>query len=423
MKRVLVVAATTGYQIRAFGEAAAELGVRLLFASDRCDQLEDPWLDQAIPVRFHDEAASVRAVLDALGAGPPDGILAVGDRSVALAARLNEAWGLPGHPVAAALASRNKLASRAALARAGLSAPAFRPVSLGDNPREVGCDIAYPAVVKPLAMSGSRGVIRVNDAEEFVAAFERLRALLASPDVRAERDPAHESLLVESFIPGSECAIEGVLTAGALRVLAVFDKPDPLDGPFFEETIYVTPSRQAAGVQDAIVSAVASAASALGLRHGPIHAECRISDRGVFVLEAAARPIGGLCSRALAFVAADGRGASLEDLLLRHATGEDIAGWSREPDASGVMMIPIPRRGVFRGAEGVAAARATPHVTDVRITTKPDAVIVPLPEGRSYLGFIFARAATPLDVEHALRDAHARLTFSIDPEIAIVRGV
>jgi len=419
LKRVLLLATTTGYQIRSFGEAAEALGIRLVFASDRCDQLEDPWWDQAIPIRFHDEAASVRAIVEAFGANPPDGILAVGDRPVTLAARLNDAFSLPGNPVSAALASRNKLESRLALKAAHLAVPWFHPLSLDADPLNTSFTVTYPAVIKPLAMSGSRGVIRVNTPDEFVSAFERLRALLAQPDVRVERDAAHDTLLVESFIPGREFAVEGVMTAGTLRVFAIFDKPDPLDGPFFEETIYVTPSREHADVQHEIAAAVASSASALGLCHGPVHAECRLNDRGVFVLEVAARPIGGLCSRALAFVSAGGARTSLEEVLLRHAIGEDVAGYSREPEASGVMMIPIPHRGIYKGVEGEDAAGRVAHVTDVRITAKLDARLVPLPEGRSYLGFIFARAANPFEVERALRVAHTQLRFVINKDLLV----
>jgi biotin carboxylase len=420
VKRVLLLATTTGYQIRSFGEAAEALGIRLVFASDRCDQLDDPWWDHAIPVRFHDDIAAARVVIEAFGETGPDGIVAVGDRPVALAARLSAAFGLPGNPLAAARASRNKLDTRLALQAAHLPVPSFRAFPLDANPRDVMSAIAYPAVVKPLAMSGSRGVIRVNGAEDLAAALTRVRALMAQPDVRVERDAAHDTLLLESFIPGSEYAVEGVLTGGLLRVLAIFDKPDPLDGPFFEETIYVTPSRQLADVQLQMIDAVATAAAALGLRHGPVHAECRVNDRGVFVLEVAARPIGGLCSRALRFVAPDGSSASLEEVLLRHAIGDDISGYRREDDASGVMMIPIPHRGVYKGVAGEADALAIEEVTEIRITAKPDAALVPLPEGRSYLGFIFARATTPLEVERALRRAWARLTFTIARDVPLI---
>ena len=420
MKRVLLLATTTGYQIRSFSEAASTLGIRLVFASDRCDQLDDPWWDEAIPVRFHDEADSVRAVVDAFGNTPPDGILAVGDRPVTLAARLSDAFGLPGNPISAAMATRNKLESRQALQAAHLPVPSFRPLSLQVNPWEASLTMSYPVVVKPLAMSGSRGVIRVNSACEFVAAFERVRALMAQPDVRVERDPAHDTLLIESFIPGREFAVEGVMTAGTLHLFAILDKPDPLDGPFFEETIYVAPSREQPEVQQQIARAVASAATALGLRHGPVHGECRVNDRGIFMLEVAARPIGGLCSRALGFTSPDGGRTSLEEVLLRHAIGEDITGYSREREASGVMMIPIPQRGVYKGVQGEDAARGVEDVTGLHITAKPDTTLVPLPEGSSYLGFIFSRAADPLAVERALRAAHAKLRFTIEREIAVV---
>jgi biotin carboxylase len=419
VKRVLIVATTTGYQIRSFGEAAGKLGVRLAFASDRCDRLVDPWWDQAIPIRFHDEAASVRNIVAAFGSTPPDGVIAVGDRPVAIAARASEAFGLPGNPTTAARASRNKLESRRMLDAAGLHVPAFRTISIAEDAAAIAVSLSYPAVLKPLAMSGSRGVIRADDAREFIRAFDRIRKLLEQRDVRAERDSVHERLIIESFIPGTEYAVEGVLTDGRLRHFAIFDKPDPLDGPFFEETIYVTPTRAAEDVQSGIVAAVAAGAAAIGLQHGPIHAECRVNQRGVYLLEIAARPIGGLCSKALRFVSPEGE-ASLEEVLLRHALGEDVSGYARERAASGVMMIPIPRRGIYRGVEGERDARSVPDIVDLQITAKPDAKLIPLPEGKSYLGFIFAHAPTAAAVERALRAAHAKLRFQIDREIALV---
>jgi biotin carboxylase len=420
-RRVLVIATTTGYQIRAFGEAAERLGVHLVFASDRCDQLDDPWWDQAVPVRFHDAEASTRALVEAFRATPPDGIVAVGDRPAILAACAAQAFGLPGNPPAAARASRNKRATRDALRAAGLPTPEYQVVSLDAAPADVAARLRYPVVLKPLALSGSRGVMRVDKAGDFVAAFKRLRRLLASADVRVERDGVHTLALVESFVPGREYAVEGVLTRGVFQPFAIFDKPDPLDGPFFEETIYVTPSRAPAAVQDAIVDAVARAARALGLVYGPVHAECRVNDHGVYVLEVAARPIGGLCARALRLH--DGAGErSLEEALLCHALGEDVRPWRRAAGASGVMMIPIPRRGVLRGVEGIDDARRVAGIEDVRITAKRDALLVPLPEGHSYLGFIFARGGEPGSVESALRAAHACLRFTIERELPLASG-
>ena len=413
VKRILLLATTTGYQIRSFGEAAEKLGVRILFATDRCDRLADPWWDQAIPIRFHEEERSVAAIVRAMNGSAVDGVVSVGDRPTIIAARTSAALGLEGNPPDAACASRNKLACRMALRRAGLPVPWFQPVPATRDPHTLAADVPYPCVVKPLALSGSRGVMRADTPAEFVAAFERLRTLLRAPDVRIDRDSAHDVILIESFIPGREYAIEGLLDRGVLRTLAIFDKPDPLDGPFFEETIYITPSALAAPQQAAVSAAVGTAAQALGLRHGPVHAEVRVNEEGIFVLEVAPRPIGGLCSKALRFTTAAGE-ASLEEVLLRHALGEDVSGYEREARASGVMMIPIPKRGIYKGVDGVDTAREVRGIDDIRITAKPDQQLVPLPEGKSYLGFIFARAATSGDVDAALREAHARLRFRVD---------
>ena len=422
MKRVLLVATTTGYQIRSFGEAAESIGVRLVFASDRCDQLDDPWWDQAIPVRFHEEAQSIEAVLAACADAPIDGIIAVGDRPAVLAARIAHALGLPGHPPDAAAISRNKLATREALQSAGLPTPRFLATPIDVDPASLAGRLRYPAVVKPLALAGSRGVVRVNSEEELFLAVERVRRLLSAGDVRLERDRAHGHVLIESFIPGTEYAVEGLLTDGTLQTLAVIDKPDPLDGPFFEETIYRMPSVASPAIQARIIDAVAAACAAIGLHHGPVHAECRVDASAVYVLEVAARPIGGLCSRALRFQSGGVKapGASLEEVLLRHALGEDVSFYTREAAASGVMMIPIPRRGIYRRVEGVDQARAVSGVEDIRITAKPDTTLVPLPEGKSYLGFIFARGREPAEVDRALREAHARLEFVVERELAVL---
>jgi biotin carboxylase len=273
--------------------------------------------------------------------------------------------------------------------------------------------------LKPLGLSGSRGVIRVDTVEEFWRALARIRALLARPQIRAARAGLEDAVLVEEFIPGREFAIEGVMTAGALTVFAVFDKPDPLDGPFFEETIYVTPPRLADADHREIVSRVGQAAAALGLAHGPIHAECRVNENGVYVLEVAARPIGGLCSRVLTFVGRNDERGSLERVLLEHAAGQPISDWGREARAAAVMMIPIPRRGLLKGVWGEAGARAVPGIVDLRITAKIDQLLEPLPEAGSYLGFIFSRGETSDQAERAVRDAHAALSFEIQKEIEI----
>ena len=419
-KRILILSTTTGYQTRSFGEAAERLGVELVLATDRCDQLDDPWRDAAVPVRFFEEEASLQAIIEAARKRPVHGVLALGDRPTVLAAKVAETLGVPGNPVAAAEISRNKLATRERLAASGLVAPWFRSVAADAEPARLARELSFPCVVKPLGLSGSRGVIRADDPTQFVAAFERLRHLLSESSVKAARDSLNDTIMVEGFVAGREFALEGLVEAGRLRTLALFDKPDPLDGPFFEETIYVTPSRLPPQRQREVEDVVARAIAAIGLRHGPVHAECRVQDE-IVVLEVAARPIGGLCAKALQFEDPSLGTMSLEELLLRHVCGEPTEGVMREAISSGVMMIPIPMRGIYRRVEGLEVAGMVPGVEDVRITAKPDQLLVPLPEGASYLGFVFARRDTPEEVVGALRRAHEQLRFVIDREIVVSR--
>ena len=411
MPRILILSTTTGYQLRSFGEAAVRLGIDLIFATDRCHLIDDPWRDAAVPVRFHDEDGSLREIAAAARSAPLDGLIAVGDRPVVLAARVAEMLGLRGNPPDAAAASANKLAARRCFAAAGLAVPWFRTMTDGSVPS----GIRYPCVVKPLGLSGSRGVIRADTPEQLTAAVTRVRALLARKDVRALRTGLDDEILVEGFVAGREYAIEGVLSEGRLHVFTIFDKPDPLDGPFFEETIYLTPSALPDHTRQEVVATVGRAATALGLRDGPIHAECRVGAGGVVVLEIAARPIGGLCSKVLRFE----HGEPLEEILLRHALGEDVSGARLEACASGVMMIPIPRQGRLKRVEGEAEARQVGGIEDVRITARPHQLLEPLPEAASYLGFIFARGESMRAVDHALRESHRRLRFVIDSAIEL----
>ncbi len=418
VSRVLILSTTTGYQLRSFGDSAERAGIDLIFATDRCHRLDDPWRDSAVPVRFHEEDASLQAIVDAAAARPIDGVLAVGDRPVVLAARAARALGLPGNPPEAAAASANKRLARQRFAAAGLPVPWFFDVPRGEAGSAAhDSRLRFPCVVKPLGLSGSRGVMRANSTAELDAAIARLDALLARKDVRAMRSGLEQTMLIEGFIEGRERAVEGVLTRGVLRAFAIFDKPDPLDGPFFEETIYVTPSALPADGQQAILDHVARAASALGLTDGPVHAECRVGPGGIFVLEVAARPIGGLCSKVLRF--GDEHPAPLEEVLLRHATGCDITHYVREAQAAGVMMIPIPKRGILKKVEGIDAAAAVPGIEEVRITAKRDQLLEPLPEAGSYLGFIFGRGPAPGAVVAALKSAHARLRFHIATPIGV----
>lgn len=423
MTRVLLLSTTTGYQLRAFNDAAVTLGIELVFATDRCDHLDDPWQDAAIPIRFYEPDAGVAAIADAAAERPIDGVIAVGDRPVVLAALAANRLGMTWHSVEGAVASTDKRQSRAALAAAGLPSPRFSvlPVPALAGPALVGAPppspIEFPCVLKPVGLSGSRGVIRANGEREFAEAFHRIAALLARPQIRASRDGLTGEILVEEYIVGREYALEGVMTHGALTAFAIFDKPDPLVGPYFEETIYVTPSHLSAAKYVEFITHVERAARALGLFHGPIHAECRLTPAGVvYVLEVAGRPIGGLCSRVLRFQPGL---VSLEEVLLRHAIGEPIERFTREIQAAAVMMIPIPKRGLLKRVTGEESAREIPGVEDVRITAKLDQLLETLPEAGSYLGFIFARAMLPEHAERAVRMAHDALRFQIDDEIAV----
>jgi biotin carboxylase len=332
----------------------------------------------------------------------------VDDLTTVAAAVIAERLGLRGSAVAAVAAARDKYQMRQCLAAGGVPIPRFRRIALKDDPFLAARGVAFPCVLKPLALSASRGVIRANNVDQFIAAFRRIAALLGRDDVEVSGD-AGQFLLAEQYLPGVEVALEGLLMGGALHTLALFDKPDPLEGPFFEETLYVTPSRLPADAQRAIERVAGAACVALGLTEGPVHAELRVNAAGPWVLEVAARSIGGLCSRTLRF----GTGMTLEEIILRHALGWPIASLTRERRPAGVMMIPIPRGGRLQAVRGTEAAGAVPGIEEVTITAHTGQDLVPLPEGWHYLGFIFARADTPDAVEAALRDAHARLTFDV----------
>lgn len=414
-KRVLLLAATTGYQLRAFEEAARRLGMEVVPATDRCHQLEDPWGDQAIPVRFDRPEESLSAIVEAC---PFDGVAAAGDRPVYLAALAAERLGLPYGPPGAVAACRDKHRMRERFRAAGLKLPEYFVVRAEQAPEACARQAFYPCVLKPRGLSGSQGVIRADTPDQFTAAFRRIRAILESPEIRLLREPMHRYIQVERYIPGREFALEGLVTEGKLQPLALFDKPDPLEGPYFEETIYVTPSREPPAVRQAIVEATQEAVRALGLRHSPVHAEMRVNEEGVWMLEVAARPIGGLCARALRFEG----GRALEEVVLRHACGEDVSEVRLAPGASGVLMIPVPRAGIYEGVEGVEDARSVAGIEDVVLTAVAGQRLLPLPEGSSYLGFLFARGASPLEVEHALRAAHAKLRFRIAATLAVLRA-
>ncbi len=408
-KKLLLIGATTGYQTHAFADAAERLGFDLVLATDRCHVLDDPWGDRALALRFEDPALAARAIAASLKV---DGIVAVGEQPAYIAALAAEKLGISYNSPASVLACRNKFLARERFRAAKMLVPDFQRVTLGQGPLAAAERASYPCVLKPLGLSASRGVIRADNPAEFIAAFRRIEALLNTPDILRLNQEHNQFIQVEDFIAGREFALEGILTDGRLRVLAIFDKPDPLDGPYFEETIYVTPSRENAETQCGIIRATESAIRALGLTHGPIHAEMRVNRRGVWMLEVAARPIGGLCARVL---------PGLEELILSHAAGEDVTAFPMpEVAAAAVMMIPIPREGVYIAATGVEEARAVSGIEEVIITAKQGQKLIPLPEGNSYLGFIFARGESPEVVERALRDSHRHLEFELATSLPVV---
>jgi biotin carboxylase len=420
MSRLLILASKLGYQTRSFAESARALGVEVVFASDRCHQLEDPWSDGAIALHFDQPEEAARRIVSQSLVRPVDGLIALGDRPTTTAAYAAGALGLVYNRPQAVENCRSKLRQREVLRDAGLPVPGFFSFRLDKRLERILPRVQFPCVVKPLRLAASQGVIRANNPEEFHAAVARIRTLLGSPEIQVTHEAELDRLIVERYIPGAEVAVEGLLTRGKLRILAIFDKPDPLEGPYFEETIYVTPSRLPEETQERIADCTAATVRALGLEHGPVHAEFRVNEQGPWVLEAAPRPIGGLCSRALRFGPAR---ILLEELLVRHALG--MSGWDldRESDASGVMMIPVPSSGVLETTHGEDLARATPGIEDVQITARLHDFIAAWPEGSSYLGFIFARGPAPAEVESALRLAHSYLKFEIAPRLPVEHPV
>jgi biotin carboxylase len=415
--RLLLLASKLGYQTRSFAEAAKRLGVEVVIGSDRCHQLDDPWSDGAIALHFEEPEQAAARLAEGLHDRPVRAILALGDRQTVTAAYAARRLGLRYNSPESVENCRSKLRQREVLRAASLPVPDFFSFSLAEPLAAILPRVHFPCVVKPLRLAASQGVIRANDAVEFRAAVERIGRLLASPELQVTREHELDRLLVEDFIPGSEVALEALIERGHLRVLALFDKPDPLDGPYFEESIYVTPSRLAVEVQKGIFDCAERVAGALGLSEGPVHAEFRMNSAGPWVLEMSPRPIGGLCSLALRF---GPERILLEDLLVRHAMGLSGADMVRESSPAGVMMIPVPASGVLEGVEGVERAVALPRVDEVQITARLHDFIAAWPEGSTYLGFIFARAETPAETEALLRRAHGELRFTIAPRLEVV---
>jgi biotin carboxylase len=407
--RVLLLLPTSTYRAPDFVRAATRLGVEVVVGSDEMPILLGGGLmagatERAVVVPLDDPEVAADLIVALDDRRGVDAVVAVDDRGVMAASAAGERLGFPHNPPDAVAATRDKSAMRRALGAAEVPQPSFvlvDSVVIDGDESELPdpADFPLPWVLKPIDKSGSQGVIRADDIDAARAAAMRIRALCDGP------------LLVEQYLPGVEIAVEGLLHDGELAVLAVFDKPDPLEGPYFEETLYITPSRLPAEALARAEIVTARACAALGLVEGPVHAELRLDGDRVHVIEVAARSIGGLCARTLRF----GAGIALEELVLRHALGLPLDGLAREAGASGVMMLPIPRAGTLHEVGGQDAARAIPGVTGLEITVPRGRQVLPLPEGDRYLGFLFARGDTPGAVEATLRKAHAELAIDIRP--------
>lgn len=405
---MLLLIPSRTYRTHDFMSAASRLGVEVVVASEHQPALAGLMQGRHLRLNFQDVERSTARIVEFSGQHPLAAVVAVDDSGTLLAAVASQALGLPHNPVGAVEAARDKALMRERFHAAGLPSPSFHRYDIDADGQAIAATIRYPCVVKPLDLSGSQGVVRADDAASFPGIFQRVAGIVAA----CRHNGSRPAVLVEDFIAGEEIAVEALLRHGDLEVLAIFDKPDPLHGPFFEETIYITPSRLPDSVQSRVVEATTEAARALGLTEGPIHAELRLNAEGVVVvvLEVAARSIGGLCSRTLRF----GSGISLEELILRHAARLPMPAHQRERRAAGVMMLPITASGVLREVSGQPAARQVEGIDGLVITIPPGERLVPLPEGDRYLGFMFARGETPDMVEAALRQAHARLRVILD---------
>jgi len=410
--RLLLILPSTTYRAAAFIEAAGRLDLDLTIGSDHRSTLAAAQPARLLALDFGSAEAIAGVVRDFHARHPLTGVLGVSDETAIVAAIASEAIGVPHNSVDACRAAGDKHRQRVLLTREGLKVPPFIRLSFEDDLAAFAATAHYPCVVKPTRLSMSRGVMRADDPAGLVVAVQRLRAMLAEPGTAKACGDAAGQFLVEQFIPGTEVALEGVLTRGGLRVLALFDKPDPLDGPFFAETIYATPSRLPANLQEEVAACVERSARALGLTRGPVHAELRLNEDGPWLIELAARPIGGRCSAVLRF-GEDGS-VSLEELLLKaQLEGWRIGELERESTAVAVMMIPVEKAGTLAAVRGADEARRVPWVDDVVITAHPGQELVPLPEGSHYLGFIYAWAEDPETATQAVRDAHAKLEVEL----------
>jgi biotin carboxylase len=399
MPKAVVILPTSTYRAADFVKAAESLDIDLVVASEGPPPFDmgDRYLqiDCSDPVKAAESIAALGETV------PIDGVVAADDQGVMVAAHTAALLGLPGNRPEAAAATRDKLAMREALATAEVRQPRFAALRPDDSPADVAGAIGFPVVIKPLDRSASQGVIRADDAAGAETAAARARGIVGE----------HSTLLVESYVPGDEIAIEGIISDGQLTVLAVFDKPDTSDGPHFPETLLITPSRQPESALAEAARTAGAAVRALGLASGPVHIELKLEEDRAGVIEVAARSIGGLCSRSLNFGL---MGTTLESLILRNAIGRSRDDMRRERVASGVLMIPTPTSGVLAAIAGESETREIPGITGMDFTIRPGGSVVAPPEGDRYLGFVYARADSPEEVESALRKAMSTLEVQLE---------
>ena len=407
--RILLLLPSTTYQAGAFLAAAGRLGALVTVGTDHGSVFDGEQPANLLSLDFKSPADVTRRVVAFALEHPIAAVMGVDDLTAVLAADVARALGLVHADPAACEAARDKHRQRVLLEAAGQQVPAFELVRFDEDHARRARDLPYPCVVKPLTLSMSRGVMRVDTPAAYPMAVERLRRIVLAAGATAD------AFLVERFVAGPEFAVEALLLDGQLETLAVFQKPDPLDGPYFAETIYATPCALGHAEEQRVVDCVRGAAHAIGLTRGPVHAEVRLNKDGAWLVELAARPIGGKCAAVLRFGRAGEE--SLEQLLLRAALGRwerDSAGAiTREPGGVAVYMIPVPRAGTLRAVHGLEAARSVGDVDDIVITAHVGQALQPLPEGNRYLGFIFARAAFAEDAIAAVRQAHAKLVFEL----------
>jgi len=410
MPRVLFLMPTKTYRASAFLAAAEKLNIDAVVGSEQKQALEVFTPDRTLTLDFSDPEKATQTIVEFAKTDPLNAIIPVDEDTAVIGSLAAKALGLPHNSSESVIAAREKQRMRAILNKADLPSPDYTVFSTHEEPKKLAQKIKYPCVLKPLFLSSSRGVIRANDPAEFVPSFKRIKKILADPAIIKLDPKLSQRIMIETFIPGDEVAVEGIFTEGKLKILAIFDKPDPLNGPYFEETIYVTPSRHPQEIQQQLKNTIVQASQTMGIKHGAVHAELRINQDGVWLIEIAARSIGGLCSKTLRF---DGD-ITLEELILRHAIGEKIERLNREKQAAGVMMIPISKLGILKGILGLEQAESVKGIEEIKITIPISQKVVPLPEGNKYLGFIFARSERPEEVEETLKKSHERLEFVIE---------